>query len=193
VDIRKHPLLLAAMALAVLVAGAAFAACGSDESIGGATTTAASAVGSQQATTAPKTQVAPTPKPTVSGDAYPGPAPKLGGNITSISPTNGQAISQLDSQSPNQLKPRGVCFEADFTGLPESGLWFQMVFDRELVTEHLTWLVASRDNPTGGRACYAPEKGFTVGRHFVAVSVQNPNNFNEPQRQLISWAFEVKP
>jgi hypothetical protein len=194
VNIRRVSLPAAALIVAAFAAVPALAACSSDESIGGPTKAATTVNGSAQATTAPaKTQAAPTPTPNIG--TYPGPDPKLGGNITAISPTNGQAITQLDSQSPNATKPRGICFVADFTDLPENEgpLWMRMALDGNEVTEQLTWLVATKDNPTGGRACYAPEKGLPVGKHSAAVSVQNPSNPNEPPKQLVAWKFEIKP
>ncbi len=144
----------------------------------------------QTAAAAGPTQEA-KPTPTPDSQPYPGPAPKLGGNVKGITPANGQAITQLDSQSPNPERPRGVCVEADFTDLPQNVLWFRVAVDGAEVTEKLTVLVASRDSPTGGRLCYAPKEGLPVGRHTAAVSVQNPSNPNEPPKQLVSWRFEV--
>ncbi len=122
-----------------------------------------------------------------------GPSPALGGYVTLITPNNGQILSQLDTQSPNPSKPRGVCFQADFKDLEQTGLWFRMAVDDKEVTVELVWLVTNRESPTGGRACFAPPEGLKVGRHTAAVSVQNPSNAAEPPRQIVAWAFDVTP
>lgn len=129
--------------------------------------------------------------------AWPGTAPRLGGNITKISPTHGQKITQFDTRSPDPGRPRGLCIEADFKDLPEGEgtLWFRVAFDGKEVTgsQGSVWIVASRDATTpGGRLCYAPVEGFPVGRHDAAISVQNPNNPGEPPRQIVAWKFEVQ-
>jgi hypothetical protein len=134
-----------------------------------------------------------TATPTTAGDpAWPGPPPNLGTNVTAITPTHGQRVTQLDTRSPDPTRPRGVCFQASFDELPENALWFRMAVDDREVTTEITWIVATRENPEGGRACYAPAEGLAPGRHTAAVSVQNPNNPNDI-RELVAWAFEVTP
>lgn len=137
-----------------------------------------------------------TPDTGASATAWPGPAPRLTANITAITPTHGQQISQADTQSPDAGRPRGVCIEALFKDLPlgEGQLWFRMALDGKEVTDATgsTWLVPTQAaDAIGGRFCYAPRAGFAPGRHTAAVSLQNPNNPNEPARQVVGWAFEV--
>ena len=67
-----------------------------------------------------------------------------------------------------------------------------MALDDKEVTEKLTWVVASATDNTGGRGCYAPTEGIPPGRHSAAVSVRNPNNPNEPPKQIAAWRFEVQ-
>ena len=199
-NIRRFPLAVAFVAALALAGWTLSVACGggsaaseSDPNGGGNLKPAQIA---RTQTAFAQTNPSPTPtdaKQTADAGPYPGPAPKLGPNVTLITPTNGQSITQLDSQSPNPQRPRGVCFVADFKGLPETGLWFRMALDGVEVTTKLTWILASRDNPEGGRACYAPAEGIKAGRHSAAVSVQNPNNPNEPVRELVAWKFEVTP
>ncbi len=176
------------VSLAVSIAAAlVLASCGDGADTGPtAAPTAATTASSSSGTT-----------PGATAAAWPGVAPRVGGNIPKISPTHGQKISQFDTRSPDPGKPRGLCIEADFKDLPEGEgtLWFRVAFDGKEVTgsKGAVWIVASRDATTpGGRLCYAPAEGFTVGRHDVAVSVQNPNNANEPPRQIVAWKFEVQ-
>jgi len=170
----------AALALAVLVSGA----CGDSTATDFSKTTPSTATATRTVAAAK------TPTPAGTPGSF-GPAPKLGGNIPKVSPAHGSTVTQASTRSPNPERPGGVCFEADFTDLPENSLWFRMALDDQEVTVKLTWVVASKDAPTGGRACYAPAEGIPVGRHTVAVAVQNPNSTREPTRQLVSWGFEV--
>ena len=168
----------------LLCAGLVFAACGDGPGTGTPTAAATKK--------AAKSPTAVSGSATVDTQAYPGPDPKLGGNIKVITPTNGQTVTQADTRSPNPQRPRGICFEADFTGLEEQILWFRMALDDKEVTESMTWVVASQTDNKGGRGCYAPAEGFAPGRHSAAVSVRNPNNANEPPKQIVAWRFEVK-
>ncbi len=122
-----------------------------------------------------------------------GPAPVLGGNITRISPENGAKISQAQTTSPDPRQPRGICAEVNFKDLPENFQWFQMAVDTTLVTEQLTLVAATRENPQDGKLCYAPAEGLSVGRHTVALAVQAPRNPEIAPRQIVSWAFDVIP
>ena len=145
----------------------------------------------------PDKPVTPTPStaaPTGSQTAAPwGPAPKLGDNITAISPGHAERVTQQSTRTANPLKPNGVCFSASFEGTPEYGQWFRMALDDKEVTTKLVWIVPPENAPTAGRACYAPVEGIPAGRHTAAVSVQNPRNPTEPTRQIVAWAFEVAP
>jgi hypothetical protein len=122
-----------------------------------------------------------------------GPAPKLGGNITAITPGHAEKVAQQSTRTTNPAKPNGVCFSVSFDGTPEYGQWFRMALDDQEVTTKLVWIVPSQNAPTTGRACYAPVEGIAAGRHTAAVSVQNPRNPTEPTRQIVAWAFEVTP
>ncbi len=122
-----------------------------------------------------------------------GPAPRLGGNVTAISPGHAEKVPQQSTRTPNPAKPNGVCFSVSFDGTPEYGQWFRMALDDQEVTTKLVWIVPTQNAPTAGRACYAPAEGIAAGRHTAAVSVQNPRNPSEPTRQIVAWAFEVTP
>ncbi|MFN0094387.1 MAG: hypothetical protein ACKVVT_06375 [Dehalococcoidia bacterium] len=174
---RRVALALAGFAALALT----FAGCGGEDDA----PPSLSSVKSQTPVTRTATVPAATPTPQI------GPSPTLGNYIPTITPGNGQSVTQIDTRSPNPERPRGVCFEADFKDLPETGLWFRMAFDGVEVTEKLVWILSNRENPTGGRACYAPPEGFSVGRHAAAVSVRHPSNPNEPLRQVVAWVFEV--
>ena len=123
-----------------------------------------------------------------------GPAPKLGGNIDGITPEHGQKVTQFDTRSPDPGRPRGLCAQVNFKDLggQDTLRWFRMAYDGVEVTPELTWIVAPETGDrSGGRVCYAPDKGFTVGKHTAAISVADPNNVNVPAKQTIGWAFEV--
>lgn len=119
--------------------------------------------------------------------------PVLGGNITKITPENGAKIPQAQTTTPDPRQPRGICAEVNFKDLPENFQWFQMAVDATRVTEKLTLIAATRENPQDGKLCYAPAEGLTVGRHTVALAVQAPRNPELPSRQIVSWAFDVIP
>lgn len=136
----------------------------------------------------------PTPSPGSSATAPAGdfgPAPELGGNILKITPAHATKVTQAATRSPNPQRPEGTCAEVSFKDLPDTGRWFRMAFDGAEVTTELTWIVSSNENPTGGIMCYAPEEGFKVGKHQVAVSVQDPNNVQARTKQIVGWSFEV--
>lgn len=120
-----------------------------------------------------------------------GPEPELGGNILKITPAHATKVTQAATRSPNPQRPEGTCAQVSFDGLPDTGRWFRMAFDGAEVTTELTWIVSSNENPTGGIMCYAPEEGFKVGKHQVAVSVQDPNNIQARTKQIVGWSFEV--
>lgn len=134
----------------------------------------------------------PTPTPgSTSTDGF-GPAPTLGSAITQITPAHAAKVSV--SSMKNLPPGKGICFEADFGGLQESGQWFRMAVDANEVTTKLTWIVATNESPKGGTACFTPPAdGLSVGMHTAAVSVQNPRNTAEPARQVVAWKFEVVP
>ncbi|MFN0146961.1 MAG: hypothetical protein ACKVT1_10640 [Dehalococcoidia bacterium] len=150
-----------------------------------AATPAASPAGQTAAATTGGT--APTPKP---GDPF-SRAPVLGGNITRVFPEHASTLAQTATRSPNPQRPNGACFEASFADLPENIQWFRMAFDGAEVTTKMTWVAASA-SATEGRGCYAPEEGFAPGRHYVAVSVQDPNNPAVSPRQVVGWEFDVR-
>jgi hypothetical protein len=120
-----------------------------------------------------------------------GPAPRLGGNISKISPEHAQKIPQFQTRSPNPSRPGGICAEVTFDGLPEYGLWFRLVLDGVEQTTKLTWVLPTRDDPEEGKMCYAPADGFDVGLHDVAIGVQDPADPNAEPQQIVAWRFEV--
>lgn len=123
-----------------------------------------------------------------------GPAPQLGGNIDAITPGHAQKVTQADTRSPDPARPRGLCAVVNFKDLggEDTLRWFRMAYDDLEVTGDLTWLVAPETGDrSGGRVCFAPDQGFTVGKHTAAISVADPNNINVPAKQTIAWAFEV--
>ncbi len=122
-----------------------------------------------------------------------GPAPVLGGNITAISPAHGAKVTQAQTRSPNPQNPQGLCAQVNFEGLPENAQWFRVAFDGVEVTEKLVWIVKSTTDPKDGRVCYSPAEGFSVGRHSVAIAVQDPRNASVPTRQVVAWKFDVTP
>lgn len=132
-----------------------------------------------------------SPTPAIPADF--GPPPILGGNITKISPEHGQKVTQKSTQSPNPDRPGGICAEVNFKDLPENFQWFQMAVDDQRVTEKLTLVAASQNNPTDGKICYAPAAGLSVGKHSAAIAVQSPRDPSVPTRQVVAWAFEVTP
>ena len=123
-----------------------------------------------------------------------GPPPEIKDNIEKLSPPYGAKVSQVSTRSPDPNIPLGVCVQVNFNGLANgNGQWFRVAFDGVEVTTKLIWSVDSFEKPTKGRVCYAPTEGFPVGRHFTAVSVQDPKNPAAPPKQVASWGFEVTP
>jgi len=123
-----------------------------------------------------------------------GPAPKLGGNITALSPAYAQRVKQAATRSPDPSRPNGLCAEVNFEDLAgqDTLRWFRIAYDNAEVTGELTWIVApDEDDRSGGTVCFAPEEGLTVGKHTAAISVEDPNNPAAPRKQIVSWAFEV--
>lgn len=138
----------------------------------------------------------PTPVPTATAGASSGPfgpAPTLGGNVTAISPVHAARVAQAETRTVNDSLPKGLCFEASFKDLPDQALAFRVAFDDKEVTGDMTWTLPTKVNPEGGKSCYAPKDGFTVGRHTAAVSVRSSRSANAPLKQLVSWSFEVIP
>lgn len=132
------------------------------------------------------------PTPTVDPTGF-GPPPSLGGNVLAVRPEHAERIPQAETRTPDPTNPRGVCAEVSFVDAPETGRWFHMAVDGELVTPDLTWIVSSQESPEGGIMCYAPEEGLSVGRHDAAISVVDPTDPNARPRQIVAWAFEVVP
>lgn len=132
-----------------------------------------------------------------------GPAPVLGGNVKTLTPAHGTRVTQAATRTTNAKLPHGMCAEVSFDGLPETGQWFRLAFDGKEVTasKDVYWILSSSpsdpskitENPKGGKVCYAPADGFTIGIHQAAITVQNPRNPSEPTREAIGWAFEVTP
>lgn len=122
-----------------------------------------------------------------------GPAPTLGGNVLKISPGHAEKVKQAATRTTNPQRPVGLCAEVSFEGLPENAQWFRIAFDEKEVTSKLVWIVATQTNPKDGKVCYAPEEGFTVGKHSAAISVQDPRNALAASKQVVGWAFEVIP
>ncbi|MBA4179476.1 MAG: hypothetical protein C0506_02710 [Anaerolinea sp.] len=181
---RSRPLVLLAVLPAAL---ALFAACGDgpDNPSGGGVPTPIR-----------------TPVPNATPDGSPtrkpipddfGPAPALGGNVLKVSPAHAEKVKQAATRTANPQRPAGLCAEVTFEGLPENAQWFRIAFDDREVTSKLVWIVATQTNPRDGKVCYAPEEGFTVGKHSAAISVQDPRNALAASKQVVGWAFEVVP
>lgn len=122
-----------------------------------------------------------------------GPAPVLGGNITSITPEHAAKVTQASTRTVNLGDPKGICAQVTFDGLPQYAQWFRMAVDGVEVTEELLWIVPTREAPTTGKVCFVPEAGLAVGKHTAAIAVQDPNNPLAESKQVVGWAFEVTP
>lgn len=132
----------------------------------------------------------PTPTPTADLTTF-GPPPDLGGNILKVYPPHGATVSQASTRSPDPSRPGGICAEVSFEGTPQYGQWFRMAVDGVEVTDRLTWVVPTQQDPKNGRVCYAPAEGLTPGRHEAALAVQDPLNPAAPTKQVVGWAFMV--
>jgi len=125
------------------------------------------------------------------------PSPTLpDGFFEAISPAHGAKVTQASTRTLDPNRPSGVCFQVNFNGLEKNTLWFRMVLDEKEVTveKGFTWVLPQGSDttpPEGGKGCFAPAEGFTVGIHHVVVAVQNPDNPQEPTRQFLEWQFEV--
>lgn len=175
--------------LGLLAAGTLLAAACGDGAAPPATPTVPSA-----ARTATKA-AGPTPAlsaGTVSSNDF-GVAPRLGDNVTKISPAHGATVTQKSTQSPNPERPGGVCAEVNFEGLPENTQWFRMAIGQQEVTTQLVWVVPNATDPTEGKVCYAPDAGLPAGRYTAAISVQNPRDPTQPTKQVVAWSFQVSP
>jgi hypothetical protein len=141
----------------------------------------------------------PTQQATTSGGSTPPviDAPKVPDrNIDAIYPEHGARVTQQSTRTPDPDDPQGACVQINFDELPGSFTWFRVAFDDVEVTPNLTVRAATNAQSEGvdaGTLCWAPEEGFTVGVHIVTVAIQNPDNPNEPTRQLMQWQFEVVP
>jgi len=120
-----------------------------------------------------------------------GPAPVLGGNVLEVTPQHAATVPQASTRSPNPQQPRGICAKVSFEGLPQYGQWFRMALDGNEVTEELTWILPTQNNPTGGTVCFAPTEGLSVGEHATAISVQDPSNPSAASKQVVAWKFAV--
>lgn len=137
----------------------------------------------------------PTPAPTATQaatDSF-GPAPTLGGNIVKVTPAHAARVARASTVTTNQLVPKGVCVDVDFTGLTNSGQAFRFIVDEKDVTAagDTTWVVDSTTQPKNGKLCYSPKSGLSVGIHSAAVGVQDSNNVQAPFKQVVAWKFEV--
>jgi hypothetical protein len=164
-------LIVVGAVLLAVIAGVLVVALGSDDDPGGPTS--------------------PEPTLTLTAEDF-GPAPTLGQWVVDIFPTHASVVPQRLTRTVDPGDPRGVCFEASFTDLPESALWFRMAVDAEDVTVRGIWIVDRETNPTRGKFCFDPPAGLEPGIHTAAVAVQAPDGASEP-RQIVQWAFEVVP
>lgn len=143
----------------------------------------------------PNSDATPTARPTPTSAATDGfgPAPVLGGNILKVSPEHGSRVRRASTVTTNQLVPKGVCVDVDFTGLPTTGQAFRFIVDEQDVTAggDTVWKVDSTTAPKNGTLCYAPKNGLTVGVHSAAVGVQDSANVQAPFKQVVAWKFEV--
>lgn len=133
-----------------------------------------------------------TAAPGIPGDF--GEAPKLGGNITAITPAHAARVKQATTRSPNPSRPNGLCAEVNFDDFAgqDTLRWFRIAYDKTEVTGDLTWALAPKEaDRKGGTVCFAPTEGLAVGKHTAAISVQDPNNPAAPTKQILAWAFEV--
>lgn len=173
------------VAAALIAAGVVLSACG-----GGDSATASSA--KRLTTQTPQPAGTPTATPTTDPNDF-GPPPVLGGNITAIVPQHGTKVAQAKTRTTNPQNPAGMCAQVTFDGLPENAQWFRVAFDGEEVTSKLVLIVRSVNDPTGATICYSPAEGFAIGRHSVAIAVQDPRNASVPTRQVVAWKFDVTP
>lgn len=136
----------------------------------------------------------PTATPTSTPDSATsgfGPDPKMTTNITNVFPANGQKVTRAETRLPVQDRPAGVCFDVNFDDLPPADArWFRLAIDGAERTDRISWFPNSAGTQATG--CFATDDGLEPGRHFVAVSVQNPDNPSESPRQLVSWGFDVE-
>lgn len=120
-----------------------------------------------------------------------GPDPSMTKNITHIFPANGQKVARAETRLPVQERPAGVCFDINFIDLPpRDARWFRLAIDGVEQTQKIAWFPNTGQTEASG--CFATEEGLEPGRHFVAVSVQNPDNPSEAPRQLVTWGFDVE-
>lgn len=120
-----------------------------------------------------------------------GPAPVFGDYILKVTPAHGAQVKAANFRTGDPLA--GVCFDVSFEKTPEYAQWFRMAFDGKEVTTELTWVLPTKDAPTKGKACYAPNSGLSAGRHEAAVSVQNPKTLSQAPVQTVGWRFDVLP
>ncbi len=132
----------------------------------------------------------PTPTPTPDYGEF-GPPPDLGGNILKVWPEHASTVTQVETRTTNPASPRGICAEVSFEGTPQYGQWFRMAVDGVEVTDRLTWVIPTREDPKNGRVCYAPPEGLTPGTHEAALVVQDPLNPSAATKQAVGWRFRV--
>lgn len=140
----------------------------------------------------------PTPKAgaTATSPGGWGPAPRLGGNITKVSPAHQESVTAAQTVAARLDQPGGICFTVNFTGLENPSLqWFQFALDGVNLTAptneqgEFTWF----QQGDGAIGCFAPAKPLAPGRHTAAASVQNPQSQTEAPKQVIGWQFDVTP
>ncbi len=142
----------------------------------------------------------PTPAPSVapsltpSSTRDPGPEPSLAGHVTQLVPPHGTSISQAATRTLDPQRPQPPCFAADFTDLPEEGLWFRMLLDGAEATTQFTWIAPfPADSGRPPRACYATEAGLAPGDHTIVIVVRPPFDDSAPAVETVTWSFAVSP
>jgi hypothetical protein len=118
-----------------------------------------------------------------------GPAPILDGNIIEVSPEHGATVTQESTRTIDPNDPRGVCVRVRFEDT--HGQWYRMAVNGEEVTSQGIWDFTRVDVDDTGRLCYDPAEGLPVGRIQAAVSVQDPQVFGAPPREVVGWEFDV--
>lgn len=147
---------------------------------------------SADATTATVTTSAPagttTPAQTPDSNEL-GPAPVMTAHVTKILPEHGGKVKQAATRESNGQS--GVCAVVSYKDLPENNQWFRMAVDDQEVTQKLSLIVTSKEDPEGATMCYAPKDGLSVGRHSAAIIVQNPRVTSGPPQETVAWKFDV--
>lgn len=142
----------------------------------------------------PRERPTPAPQATAQQTSDPGPTPVLGNHVTELIPPHGTSISSAATRTLDPKRPQPPCFAADFSDLPEEGLWFRMLLDGTEVTTQFTWIAPfPADSGRPPRACFATEDGLSPGPHTIVIVVRPPFDNSAPAVETITWSFTVSP